>query len=1162
MHRTAHGNLRMREVWPVLCVAFGVACGPSVSRAAAPQNCSAAIGSLPQLQSATARLVGRQPVVWTLAAPSGQERLVEVALAGNDALVEIVAGDKRVIGRSDHPERRSGTRWVIVGARAGESLSVRVTGKEHDATRGTASLRILAFDAFAADAPCRAVVRLIAGADSDYAAGQDVSHGRHGGGVSARHHFLRAAEGYGAAHRLLAALADPGLGGSAALAAAGVEYFDLQNWAAAASWASRASSELAPVDQYRTARSDALIAAAWMELAAGAAPGKPVADTGLDAEALRERARIALARLARLHLARHEPYDAALQVNNLGLIDLHEGRYSACAATFRRAEGLFAAIGEQPRQGIAAQNLGLCQWGLGELRAALGSMTIALGHLHPDPYPRLYLATLNNTALLHAALGELDAALRLHDQALALARQIEAPRDVAQSLFGIGTTYYALGDLGRARAALEQSLAIRSAALDGRGRMATLRALATIDADEGRPAVAQALDKEALALATAPAAQASIRLQLAEHLAAAGDRSAALGLLDAEIAADAGGDPLVVGRALLARAAVRRSNGDLTGALADVDAGRPRLRAHGSVSDSFLTEFEAARILRDRNMPDAALQAIGAALEYAGAMRLQTANPELRTQIQAPLRAAYAFEVDLLWDLHVAASGAGNGPRATALAGAAFTSADASRAHSLADVAAAQYPAALRTALAPQFARRAMLYREIAERRAALEAHEDATGSSDEQALALRADVARLESTLDTVNSAIAARAGRTERSGPADRPELRALLPRDTALIAYWLGPERAYVWVVDRSGIRWQRLGDPALISASARALHDALTRTIDLPASRRITASADVYDRVVRPIGPALAGYRNWLVVADAALDYVPFAALRGRDAAGEFFVVDRHDVALVPAAWMLRAERPRARGTPQLLLVADPVYERSDPRVAGDPAEGTSAEPAASRQLHRLAYAQREADAVAAAFAGSAIERLEGAGAAREPLLALDWSRYRYIHVATHAMVDVTHPAFSSLLVSRFDARGRPLEGVIRVADLTLLSFDADVVVYSGCETAFGNDVPGEGLLGLGYTTLARGSRAVVASLWPVADEMGARLMTEFYRHLLGARQPPMSALAAAMRDVLAREPAADPALWAPFQVSVVTVPAVAKPKPVASADRSTRPTEQM
>jgi CHAT domain-containing protein len=86
----------------------------------------------------------------------------------------------------------------------------------------------------------------------------------------------------------------------------------------------------------------------------------------------------------------------------------------------------------------------------------------------------------------------------------------------------------------------------------------------------------------------------------------------------------------------------------------------------------------------------------------------------------------------------------------------------------------------------------------------------------------------------------------------------------------------------------------------------------------------------------------------------------------------------------------------------------------------------------------------------------------------------------------------------------------------------------------CDTALGTQLAGEGPFGISSTVLARGARAVIAF-----DQMSAQLMTDLYHYLLHDSLSPPSALAAAMRAVLARDPAADPALWAAFQVSVRT-----------------------
>ena len=108
-------------------------------------------------------------------------------------------------------------------------------------------------------------------------------------------------------------------------------------------------------------------------------------------------------------------------------------------------------------------------------------------------------------------------------------------------------------------------------------------------------------------------------------------------------------------------------------------------------------------------------------------------------------------------------------------------------------------------------------------------------------------------------------------------------------------------------------------------------------------------------------------------------------------------------------------------------------------------------------------------------------------------------------------------------------------------MSLQTLTAEVAVLSACETALGKEVRSEGLVGMSSTMLARGARAVVASLWPVPDEIGARLMTEFYQHMLHDSMTPEAALGAAMRSMVLQRPAsADPALWAAFQVSVAAL----------------------
>ena len=1104
------------------------------------------------MASAALRILGTEPAIVDFAVQPGHAYLIEVEERDDDALVEILDSKRQVIARADHPERRTGTRRAVVTAPATPSFFVQVTGKEHSGVVGTATVRVFDLAVLLPRPDCTATLKTLAAADSDYAAAQQIARGRSASGTSStRETFSRAAERYLSAERALTAPGDRALRGQTALALAGVQYFDLQDWAKTAEWAKAAAALLGSEDPYRRARADALAAAAWLEIGAAAPSGRPVPGYGVHSADLLTRARTEMERLNRFHMQRGERYDAGLQLTNIGLTYLYEGRYPECVIVFSNSSQLFESIHETQRRAQAWQNRALCLWGLGRLPDALRGFERALADIGPEPYPSFFLTAVTNAALLNYALGHFDESLRLYDRALTFAEKVQAQRDVASCFYGIGVNYYALGDRERAREFLERSLAIRTVALDGRGRMATLRALATIDAEQGRVDEAIAFDREALGLAVAPSAIERIRIQLAMHAAAAGHPQEGEAQLDEVLSRRRKPDRLIQAEALLQRAILRRQLGQPREALADLAAARPRLHTLGNVGEEFDTDLEQARALRLLGQPDAALAAIERALELADAVRLQSANPELRMQLQTPLRPAYDLKLELLRERYDHALAAGRKEEADTLAAAAFATADASRARSFADVAAQEYSPAARVTLAPELRRREELYRDLAARRFALDDRVERSGSGDPRARYLLRDIAELERKLDTVNTRIAARTLPKEmpaRAGSRQRLSLPPL-PADTALVSYWLGSESAYVWVVSPTELRWMRLPSPQAIADQAATFHRALTRLVDVPVERRLEGGRVLYDMILRPIEPSLSGAQLWVVIPDGALEYVPFAALRMPDARSSSFVAMRHDVALTPAAWMLDASGAHARvpGGGRLLLVADPVYQADDPRVQAVIRARATAQLAAGRALdgsarsyRRLAYTATEAAGILAQFPPADVEQLTGLAATRERLLALDWSQYRFIHIATHGVVDAQVPQLSALILGSYDAGGNVVDGAVRVADLSLQRLTADVAVFSACDTALGRQVPSEGLIGIRSTMLARGARAVVASLWPVSDETGARLMTEFYRHVLHDSMSAPAALGAAMRTVVARDGSADPALWAAFQVSVAAL----------------------
>ena len=112
------------------------------------------------------------------------------------------------------------------------------------------------------------------------------------------------------------------------------------------------------------------------------------------------------------------------------------------------------------------------------------------------------------------------------------------------------------------------------------------------------------------------------------------------------------------------------------------------------------------------------------------------------------------------------------------------------------------------------------------------------------------------------------------------------------------------------------------------------------------------------------------------------------------------------------------------------------------------------------------------------------------------------RCQTIHFACHALLpdDVSWVNEPTLLLSFVRSPNGPAASTLGFSDVMRLNLSADLVVLSACNTGFGPNLRGEGLIGLARAFICAGCRSVVASFWGVSDASTSRLMEEFYRHM--------------------------------------------------------------
>jgi CHAT domain-containing protein len=267
---------------------------------------------------------------------------------------------------------------------------------------------------------------------------------------------------------------------------------------------------------------------------------------------------------------------------------------------------------------------------------------------------------------------------------------------------------------------------------------------------------------------------------------------------------------------------------------------------------------------------------------------------------------------------------------------------------------------------------------------------------------------------------------------------------------------------------------------------------------------------------PVAGKLAGKRL-LVVADGALQYVPFAALPvpGRRTARVPLAAD-HEVVGLPSASVLGVlrEPPHGPASPRgaVAAFADPVFEHDDPRLGA--ASGAGGVPVAAgpgTEFPRLAASRLEAAGIVAMAPEGATLLATGFRASRETATTRELARYRIVHFATHGIFDDGRPERSGVVLSMFDERGKPRDGFLRLHDVYELELPVELVVLSACDTALGREVRGEGLVGMVRGFMYAGAKRVVASLWKVDDEATGELMRAFYRGMLQEGRTPADAL---------------------------------------------------
>jgi len=347
----------------------------------------------------------------------------------------------------------------------------------------------------------------------------------------------------------------------------------------------------------------------------------------------------------------------------------------------------------------------------------------------------------------------------------------------------------------------------------------------------------------------------------------------------------------------------------------------------------------------------------------------------------------------------------------------------------------------------------------------------------------------------------------------------------------------------------------------SGSATASEDAQQRSAELAE-----AEAALHAALLAPLGEHLGSANTVIFSPDAQLHFLPLGLIP--DGQGRTFN-DLYEVRYVSSGRdLVMSVPPRSEAKRSALLLGNPTYRDNAPLAALAEAEEAEARihglladnlragmglDSGSIQFRPLPGTAREAALLSDLLKSADYEvaSLSGRDATEESLMK-QIGGHGIVHLATHGFflseikvgneeaelrrsgdlgdAPVQNPMFRSGLAlagaqSTFNLwkSGQvpppSRDGVLLAAEITGIDLrGTDLVVLSACETAAGESLDGEGVIGLRRALNAAGAPNLIMTLWAVSDTATVELMEVFYRKYLSGTSA-AKALADTQRELL-------------------------------------------
>lgn len=338
-----------------------------------------------------------------------------------------------------------------------------------------------------------------------------------------------------------------------------------------------------------------------------------------------------------------------------------------------------------------------------------------------------------------------------------------------------------------------------------------------------------------------------------------------------------------------------------------------------------------------------------------------------------------------------------------------------------------------------------------------------------------------------------------------------------NAVILFYSLGPQKSYLWAIDRNGTHLFVLPPEAEITARVKSYQADVLKSHD-PLRENNSEAQWLYKTLVAPAEALIPKESHVFIVPSGSLSDFNMEMLlkpgqSGSQEGAHYWI---EDVSLSTASsiqLLSRLSPDKEIAAKNLLLIGDPMTTGNGyPPLPNAASEVQSVQkyftPADRTVLTQTA-------AVPAAYATS------------EP------EQYSYIHFVAHGIASSLRPLDSAIVLS--PPHADPDNFKLYARDIIHRPLHARLVTISACYGSGLRNYDGEGLVGLSWAFLRAGAHQVIGAVWEVNDSSTPQLMEQMYHGLAEGEQPDQALRAAKLSMLHSQGVFRKPLYWAAFQL---------------------------